>query len=372
MPLWGESIFDLARHHAVSGAKLQAKGDVEGALRHYTRALEEVPEYPSLHLQRGLAYYQAGNYSLALADLDRAAELDPAQIQVYESRGWVRIRCDDLDGALEDFSRLVTAQPDAPRGYALRGVARAMAGDLDRGFDDCSFSVEIDSRYVEGYLHRANLHIRRNALKEAAADAARILSVDPKNAAASDLKGHLALLESRPEEAGQHFERAVRSDEVGGWARYGLAVSAVVTRRWMLAREEFERTLPQASWDAALRDYTQFRLWELDHRLGEGTDAEERLDEYLKIRPPHPQGDWVGRLAEYLRGRLSESDLRAAAAVCPSGLRQERASQLEYHVGVRRLFAGDAAGARQAFRACVAGNRRDHYEWILARAELDA
>ena len=371
MPLWGESGLDIARHHAETGTRYQAKGDIAGALRHYTRALEEVPDYPTLHLHRGLAFYQAGNYSLALADLDRAAELDPAQIQVYENRGWVRIRCDDLDGALEDFSRLVTAQPDDPRGYALRGWARAVAGDLDRGLDDCSFSVEIDSRYVDGYLHRANIYIRRNALKEAAADAARVLTLDRKNAAGSNLQGRLALLDSRPKEAGEHFERALRSVEVGGWSRYGLAVSAVVRRRWEPAREEFERTLPQASWDAVLKDYAQLRLWTLDHRLGDGNDADERLDLYLKSRPPQARGDWVGRLAEFLRGRLGESDLRMAAAASPPGLRPERASQLEYHVGLRRQLSGDASGARQAFQDCVDGNRRDTYEGILARAELD-
>jgi tetratricopeptide (TPR) repeat protein len=372
MPLWGESSQDIARHHAETGIKLHAKGDLEGALRHWTRALEIIPEYPTLHLHRGWAYYQAGNYPLALADLDRAAELDPAFFQVYENRGWVRIRSDDLDGALEDFSRLVTAQPDAPRGYALRGMARARAGDPDRGLDDCSFSVEIDSRCVEGYLHRADLQIRRNALKEAAADAARILTFDRKNVSVPGLQGRLALLESRPQEAGEHFERSLRADGIGGWCRYGLAVSAILLRRWKLAREEFERTLPQACWDAQLRGYTHLRLWALDHRLGDGVDADERLDGYLKSRPRNPRGDWVARLADFLRGRLSEADLRAAASAAHPGLRQERGSQVEYHVGLRRQISGDAAGARQAFQACVDADRRDYFEWILARAELEA
>jgi tetratricopeptide (TPR) repeat protein len=370
MPLWGESIFDLARHHAVSGAKLQAKGDIDGALRHYTRALDEVPEYPGLHLQRGWAFFQAGNYPLALADLDRAVELDPTQSEVYGSRVWVRIRCDDLDGSLEDCSRLVSAQPDAPQGYALRGWVRALRGDLDRGLDDCSFSVEIDARYGEGYLYRAKIQIRRNALREAAADAARALTLDPKNASAFELQGRLALLDSRPQQAEDHFARSLRSDAVGAWARYGMAVSAVVTRRWKPAREEFERTLSQAWGDALLRDYGQLRLWGLDQRLGAATTADERLDEHLKSRPPHPRGDWMRTIAEFLRGRLSEGDLRAAAASVHPGLRQERASQLEYEVGLRRLLSGDAAGARQAFQACVDGNRRDYYEWTLARAEL--
>ncbi len=370
MPLWGESAFDLARHHAVSGTKLQVKGDIDGALRHYTRALEEVPEHAELHLHRGWAYYQAGNYPLALADLDRALDLDPTQVPVYESRAWVRLRCDDLDGALEDFSRVVAAQPDDPRGYALRGMARAKVGDLDRALDDCSFSVEIDPRTVEGYLHRANIQIRRNALREASADAGRVLSLDRKNAAVADLQGRLALLESRPQEAVEHFGRSLRAEGIGGWSRYGTAVSAMVLRRWTPAREEFERTLTQASWDAVLRDYTHLRLWALDQRLGDGQFADVRLDGYLKSRPPHPRGDWVARLAEFLRGRLAESDLRAAASASPPGLRQERGSQVEYHVGLRRQLSGDAAGARQAFQACVDANRRDYYEWVLARAEL--
>jgi len=371
MPLWGESPFDLARHHAVTGAKLQAKGDLEGALRHYTRALDEIPEYPGLHLHRGIAYFQGGNYPLARADLDRALDLDPKEIPAYESRAWVRIRCDDLGGALEDFSRLIAADPDAPRGYALRGWVRALGGDLERAMDDCSFSVEIDSRFVEGYLHRANVQIRRNALREAADDAARALELDPKAAAAFELQGRLSLLDSRLPQAGEQFERALRAEQVGAWARYGMGIASMIARRWTLAREEFERASTQAWGDALLRDQVRLRVWELDQRLGDGPPADERFDRFLSARPPLPGGDWTGRLAGFLRGRLAEADLRAAAAAAPPGRRSERGAQLEYYVGLRRLLSGDAAGAQPAFQACVAGDRRESYEWILARAELD-
>ena len=56
MPLWGEGPSDLARHHFENAVKLQGSGDIPGALRHYTRALDVAPEFPDLQLYRGWAY----------------------------------------------------------------------------------------------------------------------------------------------------------------------------------------------------------------------------------------------------------------------------------------------------------------------------
>jgi tetratricopeptide (TPR) repeat protein len=367
MPLWGESIFDLARHHAVSGAKLQAKGDIDGALRHYTRALEEVPEYPGLHLQRGLAYYQAGNYSLAFADLDRALDLDPTQGQAFQTRAWVRLRAGHIAGALEDASRLVAANPDDPKGHALRGWIRAHAGDPERGLDECSFSIEIDPRFVEGYVYRAFIYLRRGATREAAGDAGRVLTLDRKNASGAEMLGRLSLLDSQGAQARENFEKASKA---GAWCRYGIAMTHRVAGRWEEAREELDRTVPLAWGDPSLRDHVQLDLWGLGQREGDAREADERLGEYLKSGHPCPPESWTGKIAEFLLERLSEANFRAVAAAAHPGLRLERECQLEYYVGLRRQLSGDAPGARQAFQACVAGNRRDYYEWILARAEL--
>jgi tetratricopeptide (TPR) repeat protein len=370
MPLWGESAGYLARHHFETGAKLQGGGEIEGAIRHYTRVLDEDSQYPNLHLYRGWAYYQAGNYSLAFADLDRALDLDPTQGQVFQTRAWVRLRAGHIASALEDASRLVAANPDEPKGHALRGWIRAQAGDPEGGLDECSFSIEIDPRFVEGYVYRAFIHLRRGAMREAAEDAGRVLTLDRKNASGAELLGRLSLLDSQWAQARENFERAPRAASPGAWCRYGIAMTHRVARRWEEAREELDRAYPLAWGDPSLRDHVQLDLWGLGHRQGDAKEADERLGEYLRSRHPCPSESWTGKIAEFLLERLSEANFRSAAAAAHPGVRQERECQLEYYVGLRRQLSGDAAGARQAFQACVDGNRRDYYEWVLARAEL--
>ncbi|HLM55699.1 MAG TPA: tetratricopeptide repeat protein [Pyrinomonadaceae bacterium] len=60
------------------GFDRQVKGDVEGALADYTRAITIDPRNASAYANRGVLRLQAGQTKLAEQDFDEAVKLDPS------------------------------------------------------------------------------------------------------------------------------------------------------------------------------------------------------------------------------------------------------------------------------------------------------
>ena len=54
---------------------------------------------------RGLAKETKGDHDGAIADYNRAIELDPKQSRAYRNRGFAKQAKDDVDGAIADYNR---------------------------------------------------------------------------------------------------------------------------------------------------------------------------------------------------------------------------------------------------------------------------
>src|SRR4029077_9527078 len=88
----------------------EAKGDHDGAIADYNRAIELNPKYAGAYNNRGLAK-QARGLSSCLA---------------REAKG-------DLDGAIADYDRAIELDPKLAISYHNRVLAQKAKGDLDAG-----------------------------------------------------------------------------------------------------------------------------------------------------------------------------------------------------------------------------------------------
>ena len=87
------------------GLAKEAKGDHDGAIADYSRAIELDPEVHSLYYLRGLAKEAKGDLDGTIADYNRAIELDPKQPKAYINRGFAKQAKGDVDGATIDYNR---------------------------------------------------------------------------------------------------------------------------------------------------------------------------------------------------------------------------------------------------------------------------
>lgn len=103
------------------------------------------------YLNRGVEKVQKGDFDGAIADYTKAIEIDPRYVQAYGNRGIARKAKGDLDGAIADYTKVVEIDPRDRLAYYNRGIARTAKGDLEGAIADYSRAIEIDPRYMHAY-----------------------------------------------------------------------------------------------------------------------------------------------------------------------------------------------------------------------------
>jgi len=72
---------------------------------------------------RGLAYFEKGQYDLAIADYSEAITIDSKNAAAYYNRGDTYLLKGQYDEAIADFSKVIEINPKLSVFYYLRGNA---------------------------------------------------------------------------------------------------------------------------------------------------------------------------------------------------------------------------------------------------------
>src|SRR4029077_10182209 len=101
----------FAPYYNKRGLAKEAKGDHDGAIADYNRAIELDPKYAGAYNNRGLAKKAKVDQNCCIADFDQA-------------KG-------DQDGAIADFNRAIELDPNLAISYHNRDLAQKLKGHLD-------------------------------------------------------------------------------------------------------------------------------------------------------------------------------------------------------------------------------------------------
>ena len=110
--------------------EMQQAGEKKGSEKESPTPALEVkpnPKEASAYNERGNAKGDKGDLDGAIADYTRAIELDPKFTEAYYNRGLAKKHKGDLDGAIADYNRVIEINPNNPkyaRAYCDRGVAK--------------------------------------------------------------------------------------------------------------------------------------------------------------------------------------------------------------------------------------------------------
>jgi tetratricopeptide (TPR) repeat protein len=327
---------DSASAYSDRGFARQANGNLDGAISDYTQALALKPKSAGAYFNRGLARFSQGNFDEAMVDFNHALAFDPKMADAYYYRGNAKSANHDLDGAISDFTQAVTLNPKLALAYGNRGLARQAKGDLDGAVADFTQALAIDPKIAIAYYNRGLIEEQENDLDDAIADSTQALYLDPKNGVAYYIRGFAKLakgnLDGALADLKQFYEIAPR-DTNADHARLYL---------WLIAREQ-----------------------------NPAMDADQELSDALANSWNSSPDDMASKTAAFLLGRTSEADYLTAAspeAKADPGQRCEA----WYFAGMKRLLIGDKPTAIDHFQKCLATGQKNHFEYILAQAELQA
>ena len=119
---------------------------------------------------RGLAKVGKGDFDGAIADYSRALKLDPKFAAAYTNRGIVKVREGDFDGAIADYSRALKLDPKFAAAYRRRGIAKQDESDLDGAIADYNRALELDPKFAIAYADRGISHLSSRHWSEALKD----------------------------------------------------------------------------------------------------------------------------------------------------------------------------------------------------------
>jgi tetratricopeptide (TPR) repeat protein len=87
------------------GVAANKKGDLDEAIRFYSKAIGLKSDSSALYYVRGRAYSENGDYDKAISDLTRAISLKSGYAEAYNHRGVTYIGKGEKQKALADFRK---------------------------------------------------------------------------------------------------------------------------------------------------------------------------------------------------------------------------------------------------------------------------
>ena len=184
------------------------KGDLEGAVNDFTKALEINPEMSDALVARGKALRLKGDYDGAIRDFEETSDSNKQLIAnnsevaaAYASRGNLRVNAFDIDGAISDFDKAIKYNPTNADSIVKRGEAKLIRGDLTDAIADFNAGLVLHPGKLQASLALAGRGYA-NFLDGNEGDAERDFaqSVNLNNEGKFFLTLHLKLLESKIKE----------------------------------------------------------------------------------------------------------------------------------------------------------------------------
>src|SRR5215510_14562739 len=212
---WSQTPREAIEHYNRARGRY-AKGDIDGAIADYTRAIE-------ISSRLANDNRKAGFNEMASA-FDDIRVVDPFTAFAYANRGLMRYYKGDYDGAIEDTNRAIAINPRSGEAYNNRGLAHFAKKDYERALSDFGRAIAFNPRDVEALNNRGNTYSETNEFRKAVADFDKAILLDSKNAVIYYNRA-LARREIN-EDAGamSDFEKAVEINPRLAQGYYGRAV----------------------------------------------------------------------------------------------------------------------------------------------------
>lgn len=144
-----------AREEMAAGLAAHEKGDLDEAIRRYSRAIDaggdDAETLASAYYNRGIARRARGANGAAIEDYTRAIALEPGFAMAYSNRGLAYAKGErydlavaDFDRAIADYGRAVELDPGFARAHCNRCDALDRKGEREAAARDCARALELD------------------------------------------------------------------------------------------------------------------------------------------------------------------------------------------------------------------------------------
>jgi len=158
---------------------LHQAGQLEQAIRSYTRCVDQVPDRAEAFYKRANALNSLGRLEAALADYDRAISLNPSYAYALCNRGSVLERLGRKEEALASYDRAIEVNPNDSLTHYNRG---SVLKDLKRHAEALASydsAIALNRDFAEAYVNRGNVLQELRRYEDAIESFARAIALNP-------------------------------------------------------------------------------------------------------------------------------------------------------------------------------------------------
>jgi tetratricopeptide (TPR) repeat protein len=275
---------DAAINHFRNAEKKTAKGDLDGAIEDYSRAI-----VLSSSLQTRQPAARISGHSFTSSDaVDVADEssdirvINPFTANAYNNRGLIRYRKGDYPGAMADYNDALRIRPGLAAAYVNRAAALAATGDKLNALRDLDRAIALKKDFFQAYSNRGSLNHDLGHDKEALADLNRAVELNNRVADVFYHRGYANLALNNFDDSIKDFTRAIEMEfSLIGWAYHGRGTTLMKKGLMQEAIIDFNKAL----------ELNSEIVWAYFNRglakvyLGNEAEAQADLDTVLKMQP---------------------------------------------------------------------------------------
>ena len=204
---------NAAKEYYDRGVDYFDKGEYELAIMAFDEAIKLDNEYSLAYSYRARAYTIEGNNDQSIADSNQAIFLDLTNWMGFLARGTAYRNKYDYDRAIADYTQTIKLNPEYAPAYYERGLVYRYKRDYDRAIEDYTLAIAIDPNYKEAYNHRGIVYSsNKNDYDRAIEDFTRAIGIDPNYATALNNRGVAYERKRDVDRARADYEAALRID----------------------------------------------------------------------------------------------------------------------------------------------------------------
>lgn len=178
------------------GAKCQANGKTDDAIRHFQAALKLAPEFYPAHNNLGAVYLAQSNFRAAQAEFEAALHENQSDTQAYLNLGNVFLLTGHYEECLHMVQEGLRKQPNSGFGQFLLGSVYGRLGKSPDAEQALREAIRLDPNLARAHLELVNVYIREKRNQEAISELKFFLKSFPADTFAPQAQHVLTRLEN--------------------------------------------------------------------------------------------------------------------------------------------------------------------------------
>jgi tetratricopeptide (TPR) repeat protein len=211
-----------AEAHYNLGNALFRKGDVNEAIVQYQDALQSKPNDEKTHYNLGVAFLQQGKVDEAISEFQTALHIIPDDVVVLNNLGNADFQHGSVDQAISNYQQALQINPNDAKIHYNLGVALAQKHDFDEAIAHFQKCLKIKPGDITVMNNLGNVLFLKGDINTAIGEFLNILQIKPDDANARYSLGFAFLQEGDLDGAIMNFQKTLRIKPNWAEAHYNL------------------------------------------------------------------------------------------------------------------------------------------------------